>query len=92
MMFQGSRGRVVLYLGNKNAYNIANLTASVAPPPGLVMHPSNPLPPGLAPKQQVQYILDASCQTPFLKPPLLTLSYSIQVDGQTVQVTSNQSK
>eukprot|EP00959_Pyramimonas_sp_CCMP1952_P088828 1858581-Pyramimonas_sp.AAC.1 len=58
MMYQGCRGRAVLYFGNKNVLTLERLTANIAPTPGLTVQATNSLPASLAAKQQVRLNTD----------------------------------
>jgi hypothetical protein len=77
-MYRGAAGRVVLYLGNKTEHQpIEGLSVPISPIQGLRLDVNTPLPPSLAPKQQVQLVLDVSCESPYLKSPILQLAYHL---------------
>lgn len=73
-----SHVKVDLYLGNKNAYGnaLARLVCATPPSPAFALALGAP-PLILEPGRQVQLPLEATCLTPFTRPPVLQLGYSI---------------
>jgi AP-2 complex subunit alpha len=77
-----SHVKVDLYLGNKNAHGnaLARLVCSTPPSPAFALALGAP-PLVLEPGRQVQLPLEATCLTPFTRPPVLQLGYSIAGSG-----------
>mmetsp|Transcript_28079 Transcript_28079/g.53476 ORF Transcript_28079/g.53476 Transcript_28079/m.53476 type:complete len:1010 (+) Transcript_28079:139-3168(+) len=83
-LYKGAQGRVVLYFGNKSdQVSVDKLQSNLVPTLGLHMQMVNSLAPTLAPKQQVQLVMDVMCKSPFLKPPAVHFSYTTN-NGQVV--------
>lgn len=82
--FTRSRGELVLFLGNKHGEELASVQLLVAPTPA-VQAVVGPVPPSLAPKQQLQVPLQVTCLEPFLEPPALMLAYTLS--GHPVSTT-----
>lgn len=77
-----SHVKVDLYLGNKNASGnaLARLVCATPPSPAFALALGAP-PLILEPGRQVQLPLEATCLTPFTRPPVLQLGYSIAGSG-----------
>ena len=77
-----SHVRVDLYLGNKNpnGHALARLVCATPPSPAFALALGAP-PLVLEPGRQVQLPLEATCLTPFTRPPVLQLGYSIAGSG-----------
>jgi AP-2 complex subunit alpha len=77
-----SHVKIDLYLGNKNAHGnaLARLVCSTPPSPAFALALGAP-PLILEPKRQIQLPLEATCLTPFTRPPVLQLGYSIAGSG-----------
>jgi AP-2 complex subunit alpha len=71
-----------LYLGNKNQHGnaLARLVCATPPSPAFALALGAP-PLVLEPGRQVQLPLEATCLTPFTRPPVLQLGYSIAGSG-----------
>ena len=72
----GASGRLDLYLGNKSQQPLAKLLCATPPLPGFALALGAP-PLMLEPGRQVQLSLDVTCLTPFTRPPVLQLGYTV---------------
>eukprot|EP00200_Dunaliella_tertiolecta_P006547 CAMPEP_0202346842 /NCGR_PEP_ID=MMETSP1126-20121109/5457_1 /ASSEMBLY_ACC=CAM_ASM_000457 /TAXON_ID=3047 /ORGANISM="Dunaliella tertiolecta, Strain CCMP1320" /LENGTH=1093 /DNA_ID=CAMNT_0048938303 /DNA_START=70 /DNA_END=3351 /DNA_ORIENTATION=- len=80
-MYVNGAGQVTLYLGNKHAgAAVQALAIRATPPAGLQVHVA-PVPVMLAPKQQVQVVVQVMAMLPFQGAPDLLLDYKM---GNTV--------
>jgi AP-2 complex subunit alpha len=77
-----SQVKIDLYLGNKNPYGnaLARLVCATPPSPAFALA-LGAAPLILEPGRQVQLPLEATCLTPFTRPPVLQLGYSIAGSG-----------
>eukprot|EP00775_Hariotina_reticulata_P003331 gene3331-3608_t len=82
--YSGSRGELLLFLGNKQASQpVTGLQLVLGAPGSALQVEVGQLPAQLAPKQQVQVPVQVTCLQPFLEAPRLLLRY---VSGSMRQV------
>jgi AP-2 complex subunit alpha len=78
MEFQAHQGRIAIFIGNKSAVPLVNMSSHLAPHPALLMQPS-PLTATVAPRQQQSQVVLVQCGGAYGDPPQL----SIEFDGPT---------
>jgi len=70
------QGRLVLYYGNFTTGPISDFSTQISPTPALQINLQNP-PLMIEPKKQEMQVIDMTCLSEFIDPPVLNLSYSV---------------
>ena len=82
--FAESQSRIALFLGNKHDHALYSLRLEPRAGPGVALGDLSGVPPILAPHQQIQLLLSASCLASFALQPqsLLEVTYSLSASQQ----------
>lgn len=82
--FADSQGRIALFLGNKHTHTLYSLRLEPRAGPGIALGDLSGAPPMLAPAQQVQLLVSASCMASFPLQSMSTLAvtYSLSASQQ----------
>ena len=82
--FSESQSHIALFLGNKHDHALYSLRLDPRAGPGIMLGDLSGVPPMLAPRQQIQLLLSASCLAPFALQPqsLLEMTYSLSASQQ----------
>jgi len=70
------QGRLVLFYGNFTSSPITNLSVQIAPHTSIGVSLQK-TPAGINPNKQEQQLVDVSCFSEFIEPPIMTVSYSV---------------
>eukprot|EP00210_Caulerpa_lentillifera_P000422 g410.t1 len=76
--FNGSRGSLVLFFGNKHMSSKIEKLVCMVPPTAEFNLNLGPVPNEIQPKVQIQVQLNVECTQPFMEPPTMQLSYQLE--------------